>query len=401
MRRLVQLAYLALVLAACGERSQAQSEDRARELALELMPDVERAVGLSFTAPPAIAMRSAEQVRAYLAQKLEEEYGRDEFDLVATAYRLFGLVPDTADLRELLLALYAEQVVGYYDPDSSTLYVVEGAVPEALRLTLAHELVHALQGQHVALDSLLSLERNNDRRMAAQAVMEGQATLASLQVMLQGRDVAAMPELWRDYRQAVRAQQERMPVFSNAPLVIREGLIFSYLAGADFVRWFQRTYPDTVPFGPRLPESTEQILHSDRFAEGDEPLDLLVEPSSGALYDDNLGEFETRILLSELSGSESLGSAAALGWEGDRYALYPTADSAAYALVWWSVWESERAADRFAALLEREWAKRSHDGRRSQVERVTIDGLPGVRLMFAPADWPRWSDPPEVSARGN
>ncbi|MFQ6046613.1 MAG: DUF6782 family putative metallopeptidase, partial [Gemmatimonadales bacterium] len=211
--RLLQLGALWLTLAACGERSQAQSEERARELARELMPAIERAVGLSFSSPPAIAMRSLEQVRAYLAHKLEEEYGPEEFDLIATAYRLFGLLPDTADLRELLLALYSEQVVGYYDPDSSTLYVVEGAMPEALRLTLAHELVHALQGQHIALDSLLSLERNNDRRMAAQAVMEGQATLASVQAMLTGRDVAAMPELWREYRQAVRNQQERMPVF--------------------------------------------------------------------------------------------------------------------------------------------------------------------------------------------
>ena len=55
-----------------------------------------------------------------------------------------------------------------------------------------------------------------------------------------------------------------MPVFAAAPLVIREGLVFPYLAGADFVRWFMEDYPDTVPYGDRLPASTEHILHPER-----------------------------------------------------------------------------------------------------------------------------------------
>lgn len=399
VKRLLSMGLL-YVTAACGGRGEAQSDERVRQLALELAPEIEQLVGLRFLSPPTIAVRSPEQVRAYLAHKLEEEFGAGEFELVAEAYRLFGLIPDTADLRELLLSLYAEQVVGYYDPDSSALYVVAGASPEVLRLTLAHELVHALQGQHVDLDSLLSIEGNNDRRMAAQAVMEGQATLASLQVMLKDQDVSVMPDLWGEYRQLMRRQQEQMPVFANAPLVIREGLIFSYLAGADFVRWFDGRYRDTVPFGPRLPESTEQILHTDRYVERDRPVELEVDPAGGALYDDNLGEFETRILLTELLGSEVTAAAGALGWEGDRYALYK-AGSSEYALVWWSAWESERAAARFATLLGRGWAKRERPGRRSSIEQVEIDGLPGVVLVDGPDDWPGWDELPKFNAVAN
>ena len=47
------------------------------------------------------------------------------------AYRLFGLLPDTLELRGLLLDLYAEQVAGYYDPDSTTLFGVAGADRDA------------------------------------------------------------------------------------------------------------------------------------------------------------------------------------------------------------------------------------------------------------------------------
>ena len=72
-----------------------------------------------------------------------------------TAYRLFGLLPDTLQLRALLLDLYAEQVAGYYDPDSATLFGVGRRRREQLRLVLAHEMVHALQGQYIPLDSIL------------------------------------------------------------------------------------------------------------------------------------------------------------------------------------------------------------------------------------------------------
>ena len=44
-----------------------------------------------------------------------------------TAYKLFGMLPDSMDLRKFLLAVLNEQVVGYYDPATKVLYVVEGA----------------------------------------------------------------------------------------------------------------------------------------------------------------------------------------------------------------------------------------------------------------------------------
>ena len=108
-----------------------------------------------------------------------------------TAYRLFGLLPDTLALRTLLLDLYAEQVAGYYDPDSATLFGVAGADRAQLRLVLAHEMVHALQGQYLPLDSILKSTANNDRLTAAQSILEGQATLASIAVLAPGQDVAA------------------------------------------------------------------------------------------------------------------------------------------------------------------------------------------------------------------
>ena len=69
------------------------------------------------------------------------------------------------------------------------LFGVAGAEREQLRLVLAHEMVHALQGQYLPLDSILDATDNNDRLTAAQAILEGQATLASIEVLAPGQDV--------------------------------------------------------------------------------------------------------------------------------------------------------------------------------------------------------------------
>lgn len=392
----VALLPLLVVLGACGDRSRAQSEDSIREMAEEVIPRVEQAAGLTFKSPPELALRSREQVRHYLDAKIAAELPPDEVERLTVAYRMFGLIPDTLDLSELLLELYAEQVAGFYDPDSTVLYVVEGSDPAMVRLTIAHELVHALQDQYMPVDSVLTMQRQNDRRTAAQAVLEGQAMLASVLAMMPNQDLQALGTFWNDAqrRSQIREQEKRMPVFASAPLILREGLIFPYLAGADFMNWFARLYPDTVPFGPRMPASTEQILHPDRYASGDQPVDLMFLDSAGVVYEDNLGEFETRVMLTELTESETAAAAVTLGWGGDRYAVTRVGDG--YGLTWWSVWDDEVAADRFARVLDREWAGRETEGR-YLVERSAVGAHAAVLFMYGPESWARWGKPLRVA----
>ncbi len=389
---------LLLGAAGCGEPPRHLPDTvPAESTAAQIEPAVERAVGLHFKQEPRIAVRSRGQVRTYLEHKLDTDLPPAEMAGITLAYRLFGLIPDTLDLRALLLSLYTEQVVGYYDPDSTTLYVVAGTDPAQVRLVMAHELVHALQGQYLNLDSLLDQPHENDRRMAAQAVMEGQAMLASLVALMPEQDYDTMPDFWEAFRRSVRAQQAKMPVFRSAPAIVREDLIFPYLAGADFVRWFHRTYPDTVPFGRRLPQSTEQILYPERYRVGDAPVALTFRSRKGAVYQDDLGAFETRVLLTQLSGSESTGVATARGWAGDRYAVFKAGTG--YALVWYSMWDSDHAAAGLAGLLDRDWPRHVGAGRRTEVTREVLDGRPVVRLVDAPAGWTGWRAVPLVEVR--
>ena len=389
----------ALAFGACrGEARQTQARDEQdlARLVDSLRGPVERATGLRFTSPPRSAMRSRDQVRAYLIGKLDEELPPKRLHGLETTYRLFGLLPDTLQLRPLLVDLYTEQVAGFYDPDSATLFGVEGADRTQLRLVLAHELIHALQGQHLPLDSILDARENNDRLSAAQAILEGQATLASLEVLAPGQDVAQNPQFWELYREQVRQQQSSMPVFRRAPLVLRETLIFPYLQGAEFMHWWESQGRDSMPYGVRMPVSTEQVLHPDRYGRGDAPVPIAFPPEPGVVYEDVLGESEIRVILATLAGSDEVQTVVPIGWGGDRYRLYEPADGPA--LIWYVVWDDARSAERFlrsAAGLR----TTARQGYRAALESLTVGGRPVTRYVLAPAAWESWGGLPEITVR--
>jgi hypothetical protein len=91
----------------------------------------------------------------------------------------------------------------------------------------------------------------------------------------------------------------------------------------------------------RPPESTEQVLHPEKFAahESPRPVEPPYKPSGRLVNDGVLGEVLTRTLLGE--GSD----AAAAGWGGDRYQVWDV--SGKTLLVWRSVWDSSADAREF------------------------------------------------------
>jgi hypothetical protein len=389
-------AGVALAMPACRERAEAvQSETALKQVVFQMVPAVERATGLKFKRPPVVERRSRNQVRDYVVHKFDEDLPPAELEGAQAAYRLLGLLPDSLDLRATMIDLLTEQVAGYYDPDSATLYVAADVDSPLVRTTVSHELIHALQAQYLNLDSVMQQKRANDRRSAAQAILEGQATLAQILVMMPEQQTEGLPSFW-ETRKVVRFQMAQMKEFAHAPLWLRETLIFPYLAGADFVRWFDGSHPGRQPFGAAMPVSTEQILHPDRYAVGDRPATLAFAPAAGGgavRYEDDLGEFETRLLLEQLLGdtAETQAPLLASGWNGDRYRVI-AAGGGQDALVWYVAWDGAAARARFAAGLERAWpGVHRKPGRTFRIESLTVDGVPVVRVVDAPTDWAGWT----------
>jgi len=401
-------AAFVLMGAACGERGAAPGPAAADTTAVvdaesppdlasvveQMMPALERLSGLDRLETLRVRRQSRQGARTYVETRLDEELSPAERDAVRRTYVGLGLLPDTLDLDALLIDLYTEQVLGYYDPSARTLFVVSGERVSELQPVIAHELVHALQDQHTNLDSLIAGERGNDRQTAAHAAMEGHAMLVMFALLAEQAtnttvDPATLPNPAEELGPALEAQNAEYPVFRRAPPVIRETLLFPYLNGVDFVHtlWSSRRplerYP--APLDSLLPQSTEQVIHVEEkfILHRDEPVPVTlgaVPAGWSVAREDEFGQLETAIYLGQHLGTAA--RAAAEGWDGDRYALLVSPDGADV-IYWRSLWDTTATADRFADA-----ARRAADRRRDRsivVQRELVDGRAGVRVVDAPA----------------
>ena len=189
----------------------------ARLRNLELLEDVDR-----------IFMTRVE-LESFLLDRLEQD-NREDIENTQKAFSILGLIPPETDLFQLYVELLTEQVLGLFDAETEQLFVVGdsadmGPVEE---ITLAHELVHALQQQHFDINDLREMvEDNIDAATALSALVEGDATLLQSGYALNNLTGVELGEL------SVLGQST--PVFDAAPFVVRKDLTFQYEEGLQFV----------------------------------------------------------------------------------------------------------------------------------------------------------------------
>jgi hypothetical protein len=345
------LALLLLCVVSCDRRRNTGPEGYARRVE-EAIPKVEREVGLKFKTPPKVEARSRAQVREFLVKKFNESMPAEKLRGEELAMKLFGLLPDTLDMRRFLLELLTEQIVGYYDPATKVLYVVDESPEDVKGITITHELVHALQDQYLNLDSIQKASGNSDRQAAAQAVLEGQATYEGIQVSIGGENLMTrLPGGWESVRQMIRDNQSSMPLFTGAPMAIQETLLFPYLSGAEFVRRFETKRPGRPLLLDPLPVSTEQILSDTAYfgTPPDEPTPVTFPVAADAPHEETLGAFGTRLLIHQHLKNITVAIGAAQGWEGDRYRIVRTEEGRG--ILWVSVWETSVDAAEFVDAI--------------------------------------------------
>ncbi|MDP9201625.1 MAG: hypothetical protein M3P26_06800 [Gemmatimonadota bacterium] len=360
VKRSVALAGAGLLslVSACESQKPKYEGPYAAEVA-QAVPMIEKAIGLTFKTPPKIEMRSKAQVREFVMKQFTDPQVVRDIAGQEAAYKRFGMIPDTLKLQPFLTNLLEEQIVGYYDPGTKVLYIVEGAPKDIASITITHELVHALQDQYISLDSVQKIRDDNDRLSAAQAVFEGQAVYEQISIMLGGSNIAInLPGGWDRIRELIRETQASMPVFAAAPRVIQETLIFPYLSGAEFYRNYKERKPGTVIYKD-MPASTEQIIHPAAFfVNRDAPTRVTLGTLSNATesYENDLGEFETKLFLFEHLKDQNEAVRGASGWDGDRYAVVNTPQGPG--IAWLTVWDSSVEAGEFYHLAGQAIEKR-------------------------------------------
>jgi len=327
---------------------------------------------------------SKEELRQYLERDFAEEYPPVEIDRDLRFLSLLELLDPQTDLYRLWLDLYTEQVIGFYDPDEGKLFIVGGSgLGSMARLTFVHEYAHALQDQHFDLGRRLdTISEDSDRELALMALAEGDASLTMEQYMQEHlRELLTLDLLV----QSLLADTGKL---NAAPAVIRVQMLFPYEQGLAFVTGFflERGWAGVDAAWANPPQSTEQILHPERYP-GDAPRLVTLPPLTATLGagwrfqgEDSVGELLLRQHLAVRLDERQV-EQAATGWDGGRYALYLRADRGEACLVLRLLWDDEAEAAEFVQHYRLYAAERyGAAGQGSPAEGMWWDGDPGLYL---------------------
>lgn len=289
-----------------------------------------------------------DQLRVYFQESFDRDYSPEEREQDRKLLTYLGLIPSDFDLPMFMVDLLQEQVVGFYDDERKRMALIGESTDLGTdeKITYAHEFTHALQDQQFNLKQLNPPNSDNDDRgLAGSALVEGDAT------MLMG--IWASQNLTRRELQDAGGSGEDQKL-KQAPLVLRTELLFPYSDGQRFVQrlYDQGGYQAVDDAFRNPPRSTEQILHPDRYAKGDEPVEVTLPVADqlfGAGWTDvasnTLGELDLRILVQQYTDGAT-GNRAGTGWGGDRYRLVEREDGQlSFALK--TTWDTPNDANEF------------------------------------------------------
>jgi|RhiMetdeSRZDD1v2_1073273.scaffolds.fasta_scaffold01808_3 hypothetical protein len=357
---------------ATGPGSSATAAGRLCEVP-KPKPNQDSRVPAEGPTPPVIeqVMRQLAQIRGFdydhpvVAEPVSQaEIGRDvvkysdqafpagQYARRSVAWDTIGVVPDGTDLRAAYENYGSSQVIGYYDTITGTLKFTGSSSPSPLeRITLAHELTHAIDDQRFGLERLdrLGAECRDEDSAAATALVEGNATFFMLRWARTFLSAAEQVQV------GVEAAQQDTPTAGIPEFIVRLQA-FPYEEGMNFVSALDsRGGLDGIDQAfENLPASTEQIMHPERYP-NDAPTPVNVPDLSAELGDGwkdldvmTIGEEWLKIALGlRLDGSQA--SDAAAGWDGGTYRAWSNGDATAVVLS--TVWDTADDANEFADAM--------------------------------------------------
>jgi hypothetical protein len=295
--------------------------------------------------------------------------------------RALGLVHGDIDLAALGKQLAEEGIIGLYVPADKKIYVRGTQLTVDVRVTLAHELTHALDDQHFDLGRL---NRLADRAASVTALVEGDA------VRVQNQYVASLaPRESQQYADAQRAQSQGAN-FTGIPPVMQDLTFFPYVFGPVFVEALAARGTGTLDQALREPPRYEaQILDPDLYLDRT-PITHVRAPrldGRDKRIDEpaEFGQFSLFEVLSTWLGYERAWSAVQ-GWRGDQYVSYTHDRKDCIAIA--TAFDEDGHADTFAGRA-REWSA-------AGVPAATVERA-GSRVIVRSCDpGPRTPAPPAM-----
>jgi hypothetical protein len=329
---------------------------------------------LAVLRPVPSSTQSRAEIEHVLIKNLDEETKPAEIHAVEVTLKKLGLAPADFQFRALVIRLLAEQVAGYYDPKAQRFHLADWIDIDGQKPIMAHELVHALQDQHFDLRRFQRWPKgDSDAELAAHALIEGDATLA-MSLYVANNRLRALAFL-KSLGSTSMASQE----LDKAPRALRETLLFPYQEGLLWTRAVHRYggWKDVSQAFRSLPQSSEQILHPEKYfvheapvkvtlpdfaprlnglAVGNRRLNRRGQSAKSAgwrrLESDVNGEWSFYLILDQFLKSSAESRRAAAGWGGDRYDVYENQQGEVL-YVSLSTWDSDRDAREFFDAYEK------------------------------------------------
>lgn len=320
---------------------------------------------LAVLRPVKSGAQSRAEIERMLLRNLDEESNPEEMRAGELALKKLGLLPADFHLRPFMVSVLTEQILGYYDPKSRQFYLADWVDLEGQQTVIAHELTHALQDQHF---DLLRFEKPHkgeaDADAAIHALVEGDATwLMTLYALRDPRRVLGM------MKSIGTTSTQKI---DSAPRALRESLLFPYEQGMMWVRQLHQRggWKAVDDAFTNLPQSTEQIMHPEKYFAHETPVKIDAPDLTRALGRgwrridaDVNGEWGYYLILDEFLKNDQESRAAAAGWGGDRYALYENRLTHETMLAQLTAWDTEQDAREFFDAYVKRTARRYADSK--------------------------------------
>jgi hypothetical protein len=281
--------------------------------------------------------------------------GYDERSVYSRTISLqaFNFLPSGYDLGD-----YQQSIEGvllaFNKPDSGYAISVDAIEEEGpfARWVGAHDLAHQLQDDSFQLEMLDFTALDSDARTALRAMVEGEAVF--LQYLYLDSDSFNDIE-----RVSVESALESTGPTSldTLPMFLRQDFEFAFSEGFKFIQYLydQGGFTSLDAAWRNPPQSTEQIIHPERYLSEDIPqqphlpaLDNVLGEGWSMIDEDTFGEFYLREYLAQTLSSEQAEGAAS-GWGGGKYAIYTDEASSSRLLVLRLAWDTATDREEFDA----------------------------------------------------
>ena len=308
------------------------------------------ASGLSVLTPLSAELMSRAQLHATLKQDVDANKLNSEQQAAEAAmgWEAFPI--------NLGLDFLSRMTMGLYRTNQRTIYLINelprgedgsyylstwGELGD--EITLAHEVIHALQHQHYPhlFEPNALSTRHTDAATALQAAIEGTATYGAANTL--GFLGGPRPP------DQVLVDSSRQGAESDETPLVYDRVSFPYTYG------YRMAFYEGTELLETPPASTEQVIHFEE--DGERPSFLAIDLSPlnpifqthtcRALWEDTMGELGISLWMQSLN--PTIDASVAQGWDGDRWMVLACAFRKE--IAWLTSWDTDQDAREFEEAM--------------------------------------------------